>query len=280
MKASIVLVTHNHLPYIKGCVRRLAAHTSPSSHELIVIDNSSDAETVRFIRGLESTLATHVVFNDENRGYAAACNQGIHLSSAPLIVFLHTDCFVTPQWLEKLTGHRSDKWGDTFHIGAVMPVTNYANEEFVIYDLELRRRFMDYKLPNKSQPTEEEVEMVLRHTYPYGLERFSTSVKWRTPLVYSADISSFCAMFGREVFDECGLFDEKFPLRGYEDKDLYMRMKRHGFEVWIAQDCFVHHFGNITSDGDFCFPDVMEVNKQMFDSVWGQPEIVGRVERR
>ena len=33
--------------------------------------------------------------------------------------------------------------------------------------------------------------------------------------------------------------------------------------------CFVHHFGNITSDGDgFCFPEIMSQNRERFQRVW------------
>ena len=51
MLASVIVVAHGHLPYLRGCIRRLAAHTQ--EYELIVVDNGSDSETVRFIKGLE-----------------------------------------------------------------------------------------------------------------------------------------------------------------------------------------------------------------------------------
>lgn len=268
MKISIVLVSHNHLPYLKGCVRRIIAHTS--EYELIIIDNGSSDDTTAFIRDLEDSGVTrHVVFNSENTGYAAGCNQGIRLSTCPLIAFPHSDCFVTSGWSDRVVEHFEIQQ-DAFRIGVVIPVTNYANESFPIYDRELQRSFVEYKPSNKSHPTEDDIEMILGHTYsPDGLDVFASSIKWRTPLVYSVDISSFCTVFSSAVFDECGMFDELYSCRGYEDKDLYMRMQRHGFDAWLAQNCFVHHFGNVTSDGEgFCFPELMDENKGRFERVW------------
>jgi len=267
MQISIVLVVHNHLPYVRGCIRRLIAHTG--DHELLVVDNHSDRETVAFLKELEERgVVRHLILNEDNLGYAVACNQAVRLAAHSWIVMLHTDCLVTSGWVARLAAHTAIA-SDNLRLGAVIPTTNYANEDFPIYDDALKRRFIEYKLPNKSQPTEDDIEIVLRHTYPDGLDSFAASIRWRTPLVYSVDISSFCTMFSKAMFDECGLFDEGYSLRGYEDKDMYMRMRDRGFEVWCAKDCFVHHFGNITSDGEgFCFPEIMGSNRARFERVW------------
>lgn len=267
MQASIVIVVHNHLPYLRGCIRRLLAHTT--DHELIVVDNGSGPETLQFVRDLEERgVSSHTIINGENLGYAVGCNQGARLASCRWIVFLHTDCFVTPGWLGLLLGE-AGRVRDGFRIGAVVPMTNYANEEFPVYCGRLRSRFVEYKLPNKSCPAEDDVERVLSQTYPDGLDKFAASIGWRAPLVYCTDISSFCTAFAKEVFDECGLFDEGYAARGYEDKDMHRRMQDCGWEAWSAQNCFVHHFGNITSDGDgFCFPEIMSRNRERFQRVW------------
>jgi GT2 family glycosyltransferase len=181
---------------------------------------------------------------------------------------VHSDCFVTPGWLPRLLSHFESSNKD-IRIGAVVPMTNYANEGFAVYSQMLHDRFVEYKLPNKASPNESEIEAVVDRTYPSGLDAFAKGIRWRTPLVYSTDISSFCTAFSKEVFDECGMFDEAYTFRGYEDKDMRCRMERHGFEVWSAKNCFVHHFGNITSDGDgFCFPELMRRNRERFERTW------------
>lgn len=267
MRASIIIVTHNHPAYFRGCVRRVVAHTS--EYELIVVDNGSSPEAAQLVKEVEERgTASHVVVNGENLGYAAGCNQGIRLASCPWVVLLHTDCFVTPRWLDRLLGH-VERHADDFRIGAVVPVTNYANENFPVYDEVLRQAFVEFKLPNKSNPTDDDIDGVLRRTYPESLDAYASSVRCRTPLVYSNEISSFCTAFSTRVFDECGFFDEGYSMRGYEDRDMYMRMQDCGFETWSARNCFVHHFGNITSDGaGFCFPELMDANRERFERVW------------
>lgn len=68
--------------------------------EVILVDNAStdgsvDAAVARF-------PDIRVVRNETNRGYAAACNIGARLATAPLILFLNNDATITPDDLRLL----------------------------------------------------------------------------------------------------------------------------------------------------------------------------------
>src|SRR5688500_14638035 len=49
---SIVIVTHNQLPFTKLCVRSLLTNTGWGNYELIVVDNASSDGTPDFLRQL------------------------------------------------------------------------------------------------------------------------------------------------------------------------------------------------------------------------------------
>ena len=64
-----------------------------------------------------------VVRNEENRGSAAGCNQGLARARGRYLVFLNNDTRVTPGSLHGLIGWSLTDWP---HVGLVGPLSNYA----------------------------------------------------------------------------------------------------------------------------------------------------------
>ena len=57
--------------------------------ETVVVDNASTDDTCRIV---EKTFpALRLIRNPENRGFAAAVNQGVRASSSPLVLLLNPD---------------------------------------------------------------------------------------------------------------------------------------------------------------------------------------------
>src|SRR5262245_33395842 len=85
--ASIIIVTHNNAVFTKLCLQSVLANTDWPNYEVIVVDNASDEETRRLLR--EVTAANpvvRVIWNDENRGFAPANNQGLAESRGEFLV--------------------------------------------------------------------------------------------------------------------------------------------------------------------------------------------------
>jgi O-antigen biosynthesis protein len=59
-------------------------------------------------------------------------------------------------------------------------------------------------------------------------------------------LSGFCLLMKRAVYDAVGGLDERFGLGFFDDNDLAERARRAGFELTVAHDLFVHHFGSRT----------------------------------
>ena len=59
-------------------------------------------------------------------------------------------------------------------------------------------------------------------------------------------LSGFCLLMKRAVYDAIGGLDERFGLGFFDDDDLAERARRAGFELAVAHDLFVHHFGSRT----------------------------------
>src|SRR5665213_207369 len=83
-RVAIVIVTYNSASEIGGC---LDALQGLSEVEVVVVDNAS-ADTT----GDEVALrGARLIANSKNSGFAAAVNQGVRATTAPLVLLLNPD---------------------------------------------------------------------------------------------------------------------------------------------------------------------------------------------
>src|ERR671924_847737 len=97
-QVSTVVVSYNTRDDLTHCLASLEAALVPL--EVVVVDNASadgsaDAVAERF-------PATRVVRNQENVGFARACNQGLRLCRAPHVLLLNSDAQVKPGAIETM----------------------------------------------------------------------------------------------------------------------------------------------------------------------------------
>ena len=94
MNVSIVMPVYNQLIFTKGCLESIRKHSEPA--EIIVIDNGSSDGTKEFLAAYPDII---VITNDENRGFAGACNQGAKAAKGDWVVILNNDVIVSDGWL-------------------------------------------------------------------------------------------------------------------------------------------------------------------------------------
>ena len=74
----------------------------------------------------------------------------------------------------------------------------------------------------------------------------------------------------RAVYDAIGGLDERFGLGFFDDDDLALRARRAGFELAVAHDLFVHHFGSRTFVGNGIDANqLLDENAAKFAAKWG-----------
>ncbi len=90
-------------------------------------------------------------------------------------------------------------------------------------------------------------------------------------------LSGFCLLIKRAVYDKIGGLDERFGLGFFDDDDLAERARRAGFDLAVAHDLFVHHFGSRTFVGNgIDAGKVLDENAQRFADKWGRTTPNGR----
>ena len=90
-------------------------------------------------------------------------------------------------------------------------------------------------------------------------------------------LSGFCVLMKRAVYEAIGGLDERFGLGLFDDDDLAVRARRAGFELAVAHDLFVHHFGSRTFVGNGIDAEsLLEENARRFAAKWGREMPRGR----
>ncbi len=241
--ASVVVVTYNNLDFTRACLDSLDRYSDYPGLEVIVVDNASADDTPAFLREwVEAGPGRHIVLNADNRGFAAANNQGLALASGDYLVMLNNDTHVTPGWVSTLIQH--------FHrmpaLGMLGPVTNNIGNEArieILYD-------------GMPQMLEAAADYTARH------------VGQLTPLRTAA---FFCVMMPRRVYETVGELDEAFGIGMFEDDDYCRRVEQAGWTIACADDVFIHHhlsasFDQIKQERR---QQMFEQNRAIYEAKWG-----------
>jgi GT2 family glycosyltransferase len=248
--ASVVVPCFNQLEFTRLCVPSLFAHTK-QSWELIVVDNGSTDGTPQYLTGIRdaSPVRVEIVTNPQNRGFPAACNQGIERARGDYIVLLNNDTVVTDAWLEQLIALADSNP----KIGLTGPMSNYASP------------------PQLVDPVPY-ADLAGMHAFADQWRREHRG-EWMT----TGKLSGFCLLIKRKLLNAIGGLDERFGLGFFDDDDLGLRARRAGFELAVAHDLFIHHFGSRTFQGaGIDAAALLAENEKRFTSKWGLPELPGR----
>jgi GT2 family glycosyltransferase len=92
---SAIVVTWNSAEFLRRCLESIREQ-SYQPIELIHVDNASSDDSVRLVEGARQ------IVNAENRGFAAAVNQGIAIAKGEYVLLVNPDAFLEPDYAANL----------------------------------------------------------------------------------------------------------------------------------------------------------------------------------
>ena len=102
---SIIIVNYNAGGHLRRCVNAVLASRTTRNLSIVIVDNASTDGSLDAGLELPGPRTDHrqisVIRNLANRGFAAACNQGIQQSRGSHFLFLNPDCIVEPDAIEE-----------------------------------------------------------------------------------------------------------------------------------------------------------------------------------
>jgi len=102
LNVSIIIPVYDKLDLTRQCLASLWEHTPGDRYEIIVVDNGSTDGTAEYLRELENEGLVRALIQEENLGFARACNRGAASARGRYLLFLNNDTEVTDGWLSPL----------------------------------------------------------------------------------------------------------------------------------------------------------------------------------
>jgi GT2 family glycosyltransferase len=233
IEASIIIPAWNKWEYTRNCFESLVQTIPLQSTEVIVVDNGSTDETPMGLKQfIRSIPLLKIVRNEENLGFAKACNQGANQANGEYLVFLNNDTVATAGWLEELL--KTAKNDPT--VGAVGSMLLYPDGKIQHAGVGLLYQ-KKHKLKNKIVGP----ISALYHLHVGETPKPADNLK---PQLMPA-LTGACLLVPKVYFKEIGGFDEIFK-NGFEDVDLCFRLRTQGLKMIFCPTSVLFHYESIT----------------------------------
>jgi N-acetylglucosaminyl-diphospho-decaprenol L-rhamnosyltransferase len=236
-RAHVVIVNWNAGTQLAECLDSLATdeENAATLFAVTIVDNASSDGSLETLTRFDSHLPLTIIRNSQNRGFAAACNQGAAQSKADNLLFLNPDTRVAPGAIAK----------------AVEFLAQPANKNVGILGVQLLDD--DGRVTRSSARRPTALAMVGQCA---GLDRLAPTVfrthfmtEWPHDTTREVDqVMGAFFLIRRPLFETLGGFDERFFVY-FEDLDLSARARDAGWNTVYFSGAQVFHRGQGTTTG-------------------------------
>ncbi len=235
---SIVIPSWNTTDLLRACLASVVAADKPET-EIIVVDNgSADGSPDMVEREFPEVL---LVKNDENRGFAGGCNQGMELARGDYVLLLNSDTelrgSVLPRLVDFLREHPD------YAAAAPKLVNPDGSTQRACKRFPSLATALFFGTPlERWWPESPELRRYFMLDWDHEGERDLEQPP------------AACLLLSRRTLDRVGVFDEDLWLF-YNDVDLSRRIARTGLKTRYLSDVEVlHHEGASTKNFEGFLP--------------------------
>ncbi len=226
----VIIVNYNAGGLLKEAV---ASVLKSSNTRIIVVDNGSSDESLSLLDIFPSERL-NIIKNTENKGFSAACNQGIAASSASHLLFLNPDATIQSADLQRL-----------------IEVLDSEQDIGMVGGLLLNDDGTEQGGGRRAMPTP--WRLFVRASGLHHLGKWWPAVFFdlhlnkqplpNKPLDVEA-ISGACMLTTKEAIEKVGLWDEDYFLH-VEDLDWCQRFRLASYRIVFVPDAIIiHHKGS------------------------------------
>ena len=235
MELSIIIVNYNSKFLLENCIDSIKKSIFNINSEIIVVDNNSTDGSKEYL--LPKLTDVKFIFNNENTGFAKACNQGFKISSGKYILFLNPDTILAATCLTYCLSFFKTH-PDAGAVGVRM--------------VDRKQTFLKESKRGFPSPATSFYKLFgLTSIFP-GSKTFAKYYQGHLPENENNPVevlSGAFMMIKREVFEKVNGFDEDFFMYG-EDIDLSFRIGRSGYKNYYLGAVNITHIkgGSTTYD--------------------------------
>lgn len=235
MQLSIIIVNYNVKHFLEQCLCSVQKAVAGMQAEVIVADNNSSDNSVQYLQ--DRFTSVKFIANNENHGFAKACNQGLAEAKGKYVLFLNPDCIVPEDCFQKCIDFLNQH-PDAGGLGIKM--------------LDGKGRFLKESKRSFPSPMTSLYKLIgLARLFPrsktfsrYHLGHLNENENHEVDVLAGAFM-----LLKKEVLDKTGGFDETFFMYG-EDVDLSYRIQKAGYKNYYFSGSSIIHFkGESTRKG-------------------------------
>lgn len=238
-KVSVVLLALNQVEYTRKCIESIQRNCTQNL-ELILVNNGSTDGTREYFDSVPGAVVIH---NEENLGVSAGWNQGIRRATGEYVLILNNDTIVVPGTIENMVRAACNH----ANVGIVGPRSNQIAGPQLVKDF-----------------TWESEEDILRKAQKFQQQMDRSAWEF-------SRIKGFCMLVPMKVVHQTGLFDERFGKGNFEDDDYSCRVRKAGYNLLVADDSFLFHFGSVSfGQAGIDWNEQMKINMKLFEEKWSE----------
>lgn len=231
MDVSVIIVNWNTRQITCDCLHSVYRETTAVDFEVIVVDNGSTDGSVEAIQ--KEFPQVCLIANQDNRGFAAANNQGMVLARGRYILLLNSDTLVLDGAIQKMVRF-ADQNPDTGVLGCRVLNRDRTLQRTCFMYPSLLNGLLEATYLNKLFPRS-------RFWAREGMGW------WNRDDVRDVEVVTGCFMLVRsESLKQVGLMDERFYMYA-EESDWCYRFKQSGWRVLFTPEAQIIHLGGQSS---------------------------------
>lgn len=224
---SVVIVSWNTRDDLLRCLASLERASTRVPSTVTVVDNASTDGTTEAVSGSFPNVT--VIANARNRGFAAACNQGITTTAGRYILILNADTRLAADTIETLVALLEKE-----------PAIGIAGCRLLNDDGSQQRSIHRFPTFASQVLIALKLHRLFRHTSPIA-RYYGDDVDYHR-LQEVDQVKGACFFVRRSMLDAIGLFDERFWI-WFEEVDLCLRARKAGWKVVYTPEATVWHAG-------------------------------------
>lgn len=230
---SIIILNRNGLNHLKTLFRDFSHKTNYSNFEVIVVDNDSSDDSVKYLKSLDVDFPLKIIENNINESFSKANNHGVKESNGQYVLLLNNDIEPTYGWLNEMVGTFLNN-DNTGAVGAKLVFPYYCNIDSSYKSFRIQHSGDIFSFDKKLK--------IYGFNNNSLLQPFDDEVNFDKKVV---SLTAAVVLIKKSVYEEVGGLDEGY-IYGYEDVDFSLKLNSAGYNLLYCHSALLFHHESST----------------------------------
>ena len=253
---SIIILNLNGLSHLKRLFKDFDKKTNYSNYEIIVVDNGSSDESVKYLKNLKEELPIRIIENSENVSFSKGNNDAAKIANGEYLLLLNNDIEPTYGWLNEMMGTmlRNEKVGA---VGAKLVFPYYYSD-----------KSKSYKIQHSGDIFAERMTpccVYAKNNSSSDLDLFDSHLNGTNKCIA---VTGAVMLVKKDVYMDLGGLSEDYNY-GLEDVDFCLNLHKNGFDTYYCGSALLFHHESSTRVKNKDYFDNDKKNYNVFWNRWG-----------